>query len=139
MTRNEVLLRALATMEDTSGSTSDVAEHSLLPDRTVRRGMHALAKQGLVWSPRRGLWQLTSDGRRVAGDLRPSDVPALSRPESAPQTVLEALWSEGLAALFRGSRAGTVRDQAALGSRSRPEPSETERAPQSIEVVQGPA
>lgn len=101
MTRNEVLLSTLATMDETRGSTSAVAEQSMLPDRTVRRGMHALAKQGLIWSPRRGLWQLTPDGRRLVAGLHPAAAPGLSRPQPASRTRLQALWSEGFSALIR--------------------------------------
>jgi hypothetical protein len=101
MTRNEALLNALATMDGTSGSTSAVAARSTLPERTVRRGMHALAKQGLIWSPRRGLWQLTPEGRKLAAVLPSAVAPGFGPPDPAPRTMLEGLWSEGLSALFR--------------------------------------
>ena len=69
--RNIAVVAALDSFDDATASTEQVAEHTSLPDRTVRRAMRSLISQGLVWSPVRGLWQLAPAGRVIAAGLRP--------------------------------------------------------------------
>ncbi len=66
MTRDELLLAALARGD---ASTVALAGASGLSERTCRYGLAHLRKRGYVWSPERGRWRLTDDGRAIAGSL----------------------------------------------------------------------
>ena len=100
MTRNIAVVIALDGFDDATASTDEIALKTSLPDRTVRRAMRSLIAQRLVWSPVRGLWQLTPAGGAIAASLRQGAAARTGHPPS-DSTLLEALWSEGLSALWR--------------------------------------
>ena len=104
MTRNERLLAAVATIEAGTASTLAVAELASIPERTVRRGMRALGRQGLVWSPVRGRWQLTPAGREIAASLTATGETDKTEAEPPSRAVLATLWNEGLGGLLRSNR-----------------------------------
>lgn len=105
MTRNELLLMALARTRDGIASTAVLADLASLPERTARRGLLALTRQSLVWSPNRGRWRMTPAGREIAASLIGS-IGDDSATESltADHGVLANVWSEGLAGLWRHLR-----------------------------------
>ena len=96
MTRNEALLAALNEIGDGRSSTVALADLAQLPERTARRGLAALTRQGLVWSPVRGEWRLTETGSVLAASISPA---ADVHPRESLGT---ALWREGLGELMRG-------------------------------------
>lgn len=104
MTRNERLLMALVTIKGDAASTVALADLSSLPERTARRGLVALTRQRLVWSPVRGRWQLTPTGHEIAVNLTRQTEAEPSRAESSERTVLETLWTDGLTGLLRNGR-----------------------------------
>lgn len=99
LTRNELLLVALARIADGEASTLAVAELTQIPERSARRGLAALIRQALVWSPVRGRWRLTPTGLEIATSLSPTAQP---QPEESLAT---ALLRDGLGALLSHSRA----------------------------------
>jgi IclR family transcriptional regulator, mhp operon transcriptional activator len=111
MTRNVLVLAALAAADDGIASSEELAEATFLHVRTVRRAIRSLISQGLAWSPQRGVWELTLAGRAVVAGLHDDDEQDDSGAEPRDRTVLEALWSEGLGALWRGDtrRSGSGR------------------------------
>lgn len=105
MTRNELLLTALARIEDGAASTMALADLASLPERTARRGLRALSRQGLVWSPCRGRWQVTPAGREIATGLMQSSARSdhVAGASTSPSAVA-ILWRDGLAGVLRPRR-----------------------------------
>ena len=104
MTRNELLLVALARIGDGEASTLALAELTQIPERSARRGLAALMRQALVWSPVRGRWQLTRIGREIEASLSPTAQP------QPKESLATALLRDGLGALLSHSRTKRSRD-----------------------------
>ena len=112
MTRNTRLLVALTRIADGAASTVALADLAALPERTARNGIRALMRQGLVWSPRRGRWQLTQAGREIAAGLMPtSRQPGSSDAVATSRSTLAVLWDEGVVGLLRSRDRATRRTE----------------------------
>lgn len=98
MTRNELLLVALARFDNGEASTLALAELTQIPERSARRGLAALVRQALVWSPVRGRWRLTRTGREIEASLSPTAQP------QPKDSVARMLLRDGLGALLKHSR-----------------------------------
>jgi DNA-binding IclR family transcriptional regulator len=66
MTRDELLLSALTEGET---STAALSRCTGLGERTCRSGLRHLIGEGYVWSPERGTYRLTGQGRAIAIEL----------------------------------------------------------------------
>lgn len=100
LTRDEAVLHTL-----TGGpmSTAGLVERLQIPERSVRRRLQRLIRDGYVFSPRRGTYRITAAGLRV---IESATGPATTRKENR----LRPLWAgtpADLAAWARGDRSST--------------------------------
>lgn len=86
MSPDEQILALLA--EGPTG-TQDLAESMDWHDRSVRRRLRRLIRDGYVFSPSRGLYRLTSRGRAAVEDKSSSQPEAPQDQEDRPRHPLE--------------------------------------------------